>query len=245
MRTFVTTAARNDVHVYTIDPRGLDPRDELVEAPTAPGLSGDPSASLKYFDMLESGKRLSVETVRAWAEETGGVSVVSTNDVEAGLERIVQENSRYYALGYYSTADPNDGRLHRVDVRVKRAGLSVRAPRGYVANRVSPAGEAGAAARTSAASALDQALALPVEDDRLRLRASAVSGEREPPLVPGPRPACRAVGRSLPPASEGARAPDQLVCGSRAVVRRRPAEPLTAGCVHARCVRTWTPPFTG
>ncbi len=163
MREFAATSARSNVHVYTIDPKGLDPQDELVEASVA----GDPS---KYLRTLEQGRRRSIENLRDWSEQTGGVSVVSANDLDAGLERIVRESSRYYALGYYSSAGANDGRFHRIEVRVKRAGLTVRAQRGYVANRP-PAAVKGSA---PAASELDQALALPVEDDRVRLRASAV-----------------------------------------------------------------------
>lgn len=172
MRDFVATAARNDVHVYTIDPRGLDPQDEVVDAPVPADSPDDP---FKYLRTLNEGKRASIESVRDWAEQTGGVSVVATNDLDAGLERIVRENSRYYALGYYATANTADGRFHRIEVRVTRAGLTVRAQRGYVANRQPPGSEHGSAAKTPpVASALDQALALPVEDDSMRLRASAV-----------------------------------------------------------------------
>ena len=34
------------------------------------------------------------------------------------FDRIVQENSSYYVLGYYSTNEKRDGRLRRISVKV-------------------------------------------------------------------------------------------------------------------------------
>ena len=38
-------------------------------------------------------------------------------------------------MAYYPQTDRRDGRFHRIDVRVKRPGLTVRARRGYVSPR--------------------------------------------------------------------------------------------------------------
>ena len=54
------------------------------------------------------------------------------NDIEKGFKRITDDLSAYYLLGYYSTGKL-DGRFHSIRVRVKRAGVEVRARRGYLA----------------------------------------------------------------------------------------------------------------
>ena len=56
---------------------------------------------------------------------------VDTNSFAEAFERIIAANSRYYLLGYAPPAHPRDGRFHRIEVRVKRPGLTVTARRGY------------------------------------------------------------------------------------------------------------------
>ena len=73
------------------------------------------------------------------SEETGGFAVVNQNDFAAAFERLVDDNSAYYLLGYYSTNDRRDGRFRKIEVRVRQPGLTVRARKGYVA----PRGRAG------------------------------------------------------------------------------------------------------
>ena len=60
----------------------------------------------------------SQQNLRMLAEETGGVAFVGRNDFDAAFDRIVQENSSYYVLGYYSTNERRDGKLRNITVRV-------------------------------------------------------------------------------------------------------------------------------
>ena len=50
-----------------------------------------------------------------------------------GLRQIVRDSSAYYLLGYTSTLAQPDGKFHKINVRVKRPGLQVRARPGYLA----------------------------------------------------------------------------------------------------------------
>ena len=52
------------------------------------------------------------------------------------LSRALQQAHRTYALGF--TAPTLDNRLHRLEVRVRRLGLTVRAPADFVARRAAP-----------------------------------------------------------------------------------------------------------
>ena len=66
------------------------------------------------------------------AEYTGGSSIRNTNDLFGGLVRVADESSTYYLLGYQPDTAP-DGKWHKLEVRVRRPGVKVRARPGYQA----------------------------------------------------------------------------------------------------------------
>jgi VWFA-related protein len=73
----------------------------------------------------------SSDILRTIAENTGAQAFVNTNTPEKGLRQVVREASAFYLLGYASTRNPQDGKFHRIGVKLKRSGLDVRARRGY------------------------------------------------------------------------------------------------------------------
>jgi hypothetical protein len=152
----ITTAARANVNYYTIDPRGLagmtadfmesaglasgagTPGPVLLVPGTNTPVSGITGATGGVFnvqDELMQEFRLSQDTLRELAEQTGGLASVNTNDVEPAFQRIADANSRYYVLGYYPPNHPRDGRFHKIEVKVTRPGLRVAARRGYASPR--------------------------------------------------------------------------------------------------------------
>ena len=92
--------------------------------------------------------RLGQDSLRVLSDETGGFAVVNTNDIAGAFERLVEENSSYYVLGYYPSNDRRDGRFRKIEVRVNKPGLTVRARRGYVAPRGRAPGNQARPART-------------------------------------------------------------------------------------------------
>jgi VWFA-related protein len=123
----INAATRNNVVVYPIDPRGLTEDGGLAETETGP--STDPGARLEA-SIARLDARQSLTTI---ATATGGFALTSSNSFENAFDRIVQENSTYYVLGFSSTNDRRDGRYRKLDVRVKRPGLVVRGRAGYIA----------------------------------------------------------------------------------------------------------------
>jgi VWFA-related protein len=135
-------ANRAGVVVYAVDPRGLqttgmtaedDPQTAKIampgqSAPTGPQMSKVITKASR--DRLQ-GLYDSQDSLLYLAEQTGGFAVLNTNDLAAGLARIVDDTRGYYLLGFdtslSSTArwDPND-----VSIRIKPPGLTVRARRG-------------------------------------------------------------------------------------------------------------------
>ena len=113
---------------YPVDPRGLVVFDEPI-APIAP--SGGVRRTL---DIAADSRRLNTrnESLRTMADATDGIAIVQTGNLTAGMQRIVEDLSSYYLMGYYSTQEL-DGKFHRLTVRVKRPGVRVRARSGYLA----------------------------------------------------------------------------------------------------------------
>ena len=91
---------------------------------------------------LNNELRLSQDSLRQLAEETGGFAAVNRNDFATAFDRIVRDNSSYYVLAYYPPSDKRDGKFHRIEVKVNRPGSTVRSRRGYtVAARQAGAAE--------------------------------------------------------------------------------------------------------
>ena len=64
---------------------------------------------------------------KSFAYETGGYAWGRTNNFPAAVDQIFRESASYYLVGY--TAPVNDDRLHKIDVKVARSGVTVRARR--------------------------------------------------------------------------------------------------------------------
>ena len=127
-RDAIAAAARANVSIYGIDPRGLtDLGDESIEIGSFPD---DTSLGIGPGS-LQNELRLAQDSLRVLSEETGGFAVVNRNDFSTAFDRIVQDNSSYYVLAYYPP-DPRPGRDHKIEVRTTRPGVTIRARKGYM-----------------------------------------------------------------------------------------------------------------
>jgi hypothetical protein len=129
----VAAATRGNVSIYAIDPRGLSAFEDAIEVGGTP--SDITPSQFSVTGALQNSLRLSQQSLQVLADETGGFAAVNRNDLSEAFARIVRENSAYYVLGYYPSNERRDGRFRRLEVRVTRPGLQVRARRGYVAPR--------------------------------------------------------------------------------------------------------------
>lgn len=124
IRSVYELANRYNTAIYAVDPRGLAPFEFDLST------QGQANVSLtKDRAMLES----TMDTLRILADETDGRAIVNSNDLDKGLRQIVRDSSAYYLLGYTSTLSQPDGKFHKINVRVKRPGLQLRARPGYLA----------------------------------------------------------------------------------------------------------------
>jgi VWFA-related protein len=180
-------ANRANVAIYAMDVAGLritsttsETREELRQANVTRPLDPDHLGTiLRGFERNEDLLQLNPEAgLTDLANRTGGFFVHDTNDPSEAMARIGQDMRFHYLLSYTPTNEVYDGRFRRVAVRVKRAGVQVRARDGYRASR--PATTADPAA--AAFAALDG----PATNGRFTVHAAALSlpDPATPGLVP-------------------------------------------------------------
>ena len=190
-RMLLDEANAANVSFYPIDPRGLVVFDEPISKPTT---GNPPRGSTTIIPPAVDAARLRARltSLRTLAGATDGLAIVDSNDLSKGLQRVVDDLSSYYLLGYYSSGKL-DGKFHSITVRVKRPGVQVRARRGYLA--ATPEAAAASAARTAAnsapakadaeAAAITNAISpLAAYGREVPIRAQAVGGWRtgDPPV---------------------------------------------------------------
>jgi VWFA-related protein len=131
----ISRSRRGGLTFYTLDPRGLTttiPGGSAAEAVGGSMLGGgstreDPGANA---DRLLSSRWGMMELAAA----TGGFSIFNSNNLRAGLQRVLAENEAYYLLAYYPQNSSPDGKFRNIKVRVKdRPDLTVRTRKGYTA----------------------------------------------------------------------------------------------------------------
>jgi VWFA-related protein len=119
LRDVYDEANKNNVAIYTVDPRGL----AVSEFDVSDG-NVDPGTDRQYLNQT-------TDTLRTLAVESDGRAIVNRNDLVGGMKQIVRDVSAYYLIGYSSTIAPSDGKFHEIKVKVKRPGVQVRARKGY------------------------------------------------------------------------------------------------------------------
>ncbi len=143
----VHQANRNQVAVYTVDVRGLQTERQLAEAARSQQLAAEmgrlQQTTFTAFFTLEDIKLVDTSReaifknpqgfLRALAENTGGVLTANTNDLAAGLAKVGEDVLNHYELAYLPGRMIYDGRFRRIEVRVRRPGVSVQARSGYFA----------------------------------------------------------------------------------------------------------------
>ncbi len=82
-----------------------------------------------------SGEFADQEALIVMADDTGGASLLNTSRHRASLERMEKDFDHFYSLGYASS-NTGDGDYHRLEVKLRRPGLTVRHRAGYLAKPV-------------------------------------------------------------------------------------------------------------
>ena len=144
----IDAANRANVSIYTMDSAGLRAESEIAKTRDKVNQAAGFGLSTAYTaagggDPLMKNLEANEETLRQdphsglgqLAQDTGGVLFESTNNLSVGFERIDDDLHNYYLLGYSPANDVYDGRFRKIEVKVKRSGLTIAARKGYFALR--------------------------------------------------------------------------------------------------------------
>lgn len=134
VREAIGAITRAGVSIYPVDIRGLTgPRDDAItEPPISRAAEPLPRLQPRAAAPLPG---VEIRGLHALAARTGGVAFVNSNDFEGGFDRIRREAGSYYLLGYYPANPRRSGALRRIDVRVRRPNVAVRARTVYEESR--------------------------------------------------------------------------------------------------------------
>jgi VWFA-related protein len=183
MRDLIALANRNNVTFNAVNPSGLSAWDQNPASmtPVEQAAIKANAAGGNLVSGLTTNLQNRIDTLLTLTKNTDGIAIVNTNDLTGGLKRIVDENSAYYLMGYYSTNTKLDGKYRRLDVRVNQPKIRVAARRGYTAgtegDKIS---RAAPAAPSVAQSSIDDALGAlgkSQSDAELVTRGTAAAGE--------------------------------------------------------------------
>ena len=156
----IGVANRSNVTVHTVDTRGLTvarPGDRSAVGGVLQGMSASapngvqPQSSVAGAEwapyqgadgpggpMMDREARLANPIQGSFlghvAHDTGGLEISHTNDLGAGLARVVEEVGQYYEVVYEPPRPERDGRFRRVTTKAMRKGVRLRTRSGYFAN---------------------------------------------------------------------------------------------------------------
>jgi VWFA-related protein len=119
--TMVRATSLANLTIHTLDPVGL-------ETQTNSPLGGSIVGQMERRDGLA-----------VPADLTGGRAVMNTETPEAFIPDVFAESHSYYLLAFAPAEPKANGKQHRIQVKVDRPGVNVRARSGYVAGPARPA----------------------------------------------------------------------------------------------------------
>ena len=178
-------AARNRVRISTLDARGLNTDPRTQDLFGASPMMGTGDFAVVGFDV-------NADVLATLALETGGQRVRNYNNLRGPLDSIARETGTYYMIGY-TPVQRFDGSYRKIDVKVLRPGVTVRARRGYLAT-VQERKEA-AAPSTPTSPAVAPPAASPTSNTAPPVPPTAVSSTATPGAAPpAPAPSTRSPG---------------------------------------------------
>ena len=123
-------AIRSSVVIYGIDAGGLQytgiTAADNIRASSQQQLNQIIQSTLSSRSMLIQQRREGADLI---ARQTGGFLVRNSNDFQ--LDRILEDQSGYYLLGYRPTDETFNRKFHHIKARVKKSGMTLRTRYGF------------------------------------------------------------------------------------------------------------------
>jgi VWFA-related protein len=128
----INASVRANMSIYSVDARGLEAISPLGDASTGSlrGTSGYNGAALQ--NNLDSNFNTQ-EVMATLSSDTGGKAFFDSNDFSPAFQRIQQDTSAYYVIGFRSTDTVKDGRYRRLTIKINRPNVKLEYRPGYYA----------------------------------------------------------------------------------------------------------------
>jgi VWFA-related protein len=124
------------IAVYPVDARGLLARAVPTSANDVVAKGSELSSVLGLDKSpAQTDEPIGIATMEKIAEDTGGRAFVNTNDITSAIRKAIEDSAVNYTLGFYIDPNSADGEFHELKVQVRRDGLTIRYPKGYLASK--------------------------------------------------------------------------------------------------------------
>ena len=173
-RDAIAAATRANVSIYGIDVRGLGAGlDDNIEIQSFPD---DPSLGLGLQGAVQRSCASGRTACACWPTKPAASPSSTPTTSRRAFQRVVDENSSYYVLGYYPANDRRDGRFRKIEVHVaNRPGRHGHARGAATWRRAARAQEAKLAGPNDATPELREAMSSPIP---VSVAADGDDGER-------------------------------------------------------------------
>jgi VWFA-related protein len=119
------------ISVYPVDVRGLVNSGSAVADASRHGTGNGARLGVRNADqgMLQGAK---IDTLKDFAAMTGGKAYYNSNDIATGFKRAVDDARSYYLIGYYLDTHNTKPGWRKLQVKVGRKDVEVRARTGFL-----------------------------------------------------------------------------------------------------------------
>ena len=132
LRNAVNAAVRSNLSIYSVDTRGLQAISPLGDATTG-SLRGTGAFSGAALQNNLDANFNSQEVMSTLSTGTGGKAFFDSNDFSPAFQRIQQDTSAYYVLGFHSSNPARDGRYRKLTIKINRGDVKLEYRPGYYA----------------------------------------------------------------------------------------------------------------
>jgi VWFA-related protein len=138
----ISYANRSGVSFYTIDTRGLNAEDPMMQALAAQRRVGAESVAqavdpmnghLEDDDVQLTAVSSPQLAMRELAESTGGFAVTNTNEISLPMQHMMEDIRSHYELAYAPTSTNYDGHFRTIAVKISRPKVTFQTRKGYYA----------------------------------------------------------------------------------------------------------------
>jgi VWFA-related protein len=133
VRRITDAATRAGVVIYSLDTRGLIAMPGSLDA-SHRGFADTGSLGGARVRIENSSIEAERDGMYALAKDTGGDAIFNNNDINAGLQKVLNDTETYYLLAFEPVVSYRDGRFRKIEVKLpSHPDLKVRTRKGYFA----------------------------------------------------------------------------------------------------------------